>query len=516
LASGLLLTYAWPVSPLTFLIFIAWMPMLWVCRIPLRRGPYFFCIYAGLLVWNLGTTWWVCEASVPGGLSAIFANAFLMTFPWIGSRLVRNKWGHGMGDISLVLFWMTFEYIHLNWELSWPWLTLGNAFAQRTSWIQWFAYTGVAGGSLWILLVNGILFRFLQQTGKDRKSALRLLLTAVLVVLLPLLCSYLMLRQPLPDAQPLSGNIVIVQPNVDPYQKFFPGMEESEMQKLMQLSRSQIDSQTRLVIWPETAIPESINEDSMRQAAFMVPVWAFLRSYSGINLLTGVEGYRFLTEGSKTEYSDRVPGTNKYVDGYNSAVLLDSNRFQAYHKSKLVPGVETLPSFLHFLDYWFAKFGGTTGSYARQSERTVLRAYNSPLAIAPAVCYESIYGEFMSKYVSGGANLIVVITNDGWWGETPGFRQHENYARLRAVETRRWVARSANTGISCIIDPYGRVISPQGWDTASAIKGQITLGGEMTFYVQHGDWLYRIASVFASLLILYSLFRLIRKKIRRG
>jgi apolipoprotein N-acyltransferase len=90
--------------------------------------------------------------------------------------------------------------------------------------------------------------------------------------------------------------------------------------------------------------------------------------------------------------------------------------------------------------------------------------------IAPAICYESIYGDFMSRYVKQGANLICVITNDGWWKNTPGHKQHMNYARLRAIETRIWVARSANTGISCFIDPNGNVIDPQAYNTQAAIK----------------------------------------------
>src|SRR5580704_12003354 len=183
-----------------------------------------------------------------------------------------------------------------------------------------------------------------------------------------------------------------------------------------------------------------------------------------------MEGFRILDRQNKTEYSEKIPGTDKYVDSYNSAVLFDSSHFMVYHKSKLVPGVEVLPSFLHFLDRWFEKFGGTTGGYTPQADRTALKTFNHTYSIAPAVCYESIYGEFMSKYMVNGANLIAIITNDGWWGNTAGYKQHESYARLRAVETGDWIARSANTGISCFIDPSGRVINPQPWNKETSIK----------------------------------------------
>ena len=161
-------------------------------------------------------------------------------------------------------------------------------------------------------------------------------------------------------------------------------------------------------------------------------------------------------------------------ESYNGSVLLDSSGASAfYHKSMLVPGVETLPWFLKFIDKWFEKFGGTTAGYAKQKERTVLNEKHG-YKIAPAICYESIYGEFMSKYIRNGANLICIITNDGWWKKTPGHKQHMNYARLRAIETGTWVARSANTGISCFIDPYGNVIDPQPYDTKAAIKLSIS------------------------------------------
>ena len=166
----------------------------------------------------------------------------------------------------------------------------------------------------------------------------------------------------------------------------------------------------------------------------------------------------------------------------------------------LVPGVETLPWFLKFIDKWFEKFGGTTAGYAKQKERTVLNEKHG-YRIAPAICYESIYGEYMSRYGRHGANLICIITNDGWWKKTPGHKQHMNYARLRAIETRTWVARSANTGISCFIDPYGNVIDPQPYDTKAAIKLNIPAGvNNKTFFVKHGDLLSKIMVVLSVLL----------------
>ena len=521
LGTGILLSAAWPPSPLSFFIFIAFVPLLWISEMKLSRKVFFGWTYLGLLVWNAITTWWMCKASLPGGISAIMANALLMSTPWIGFFNVKKSMGNRVGYSALILFWLSFEYIHLNWELSWPWLTLGNVFSANPASVQWYEYTGTSGGSLWILLINLLFFLLLKNGGHNTGSRRKYVIPIVLILLIPFVCSFL-IRNSLDKKiaekmEKTSANIVIVQPNVDPYdEKFVAGKQEGQLQKLIHMSESVIDSITVLVVWPETAVPVQINEDSMRTSYFMAPVWNFLKQHPNINLLTGVEGFRFYTEQKKTEYSRRIPQTDTYYDAYNSAVLMDSNIFEVYHKSKLVPGAEVLPSFLHFMESWFEKFGGTTGSYAGQKERTVLKSYNHSYNIAPAVCYESIYGEFMSKYVRNGADLIAVITNDGWWGNTAGYRQHENYARLRSIETRRWLIRSANTGISCLIDPLGHVIDPQPWDLASAIKIKAPANSELTFYVRHGDLISKLAIISTILLLIWNIIILIKSRVKNG
>ena len=112
-----------------------------------------------MLIWNVATTWWIWNASVPGAIGAFFANSLLMCFPWLGFKIAKKWLGEITGYISLIAFWLCFEYIHLqDWGLSWPWLTLGNVFATHPQWIQWYEYTGTSGGSLWIMVVNILLF----------------------------------------------------------------------------------------------------------------------------------------------------------------------------------------------------------------------------------------------------------------------------------------------------------------------------------------------------------------------
>lgn len=489
--SGLLLWAAWPVSPLNFLLFVAWIPLLWLEATVSSRRKFFGYTYITMFVWNVLTTWWIWNASAPGAVAAFLANSLLMCFPWLGFRIAKKWLGEKTGYLALIAFWMCFEYIHLqDWGLSWPWLTLGNGFATHPEWVQWYSYTGVSGGSLWILVVNLLLFHYFRDNlNRSGGRSYRYLGMAVAALFLPILISFMV---PLVKTSPASNsNIVVVQPNIDPYQKVSDatGSFEAQIQKLIAISESKVDAQTRLLVWPETALymNSGIDEARIKDNFFLNPLWAFLQRHPDMTLFTGVESYRQFP--TPTPYSREFSG--QFYESYNGSALLDSNGASAYyHKSMLVPGVETLPWFLKFIDSWFEKFGGTTAGYARQTDRNVLTEKNG-YRIAPSICYESIYGGFMRQYVKQGANLVCIITNDGWWKNTPGHKQHMNYARLRAIETRTWVARSANTGISCFIDPNGNVIDPQPYNTAAAIRLPIPVTNTpASFYARYGDWLF--------------------------
>lgn len=519
--SGLLLFAAWPVSPFTFLIFVAFLPLLWLERQGVRGKQFFGWVYLAMVVWNVAATWWVWNASGPGSIAAFLANSLLMCLPWLGFHATRRRMGDTIGYLSLVVFWLSFEYLHLqNWGLSWPWLTLGNVFAARTGWVQWYEYTGTSGGGLWVLIVNILVFRLAWDWFYMRKFVLRRALWVAGVLVIPLLLSLLLAQAAGRPANRsmASSNVVIVQPNIDPYEKISTGSFDAQLHKLLRLSESATDSNTMLLVWPETALynENGFDEDRLKQNYFLNPVWDFLHRHPRLNLLTGIESLRIF-DGKHSATAFRIPNTDKYYESYNAAVLMDSTGPVAfYHKSKLVPGAETLPPFLHFLDAWFDKFGGTTGGYTGQDERTTLNETNHGYRVAPAVCYESIYGEFMSRYVHNGADVIAIITNDGWWGNTPGYRQHESYARLRAIETRRFVVRSANTGVSCIIAPDGQVVESRPWDQAAVIRGKVWPEREQTFYVRYGDCISKVALVLAVLFSGWNIVTIIKTRTSRG
>jgi apolipoprotein N-acyltransferase len=156
--------------------------------------------------------------------------------------------------------------------------------------------------------------------------------------------------------------------------------------------------------------------------------------------------------------------------------------------------------------------GGTSGTLGTQKEPSVFYSPNTKTTVGVAVCYESIYGEYIGEYVQKGAQLIFIITNDGWWYDTPGYRQHLCYARLRAVETRRCIARSANTGISAFINEKGDILEKTNWWVPAALKATIDANSSLTFYAVHGDYFGRYSCVLSALMLIFLAYTIIRKR----
>ena len=149
----------------------------------------FFYSFLATLTWNVCTTWWIWNSTDVGAVAAIIANALLMTLPWWGYHIFKKRYGSKIGLTSLIVFWMTFEYIHLNWQLSWPWLTLGNAFATHPDWVQWYEYTGTSGGTLWILAANIFLFELINKI-RSKKYEIQLIIITAIIIIFPLIISY--------------------------------------------------------------------------------------------------------------------------------------------------------------------------------------------------------------------------------------------------------------------------------------------------------------------------------------
>jgi apolipoprotein N-acyltransferase len=522
LTGAALLWAAWPTSPLTFLIFIAFIPLLRLADTIENKGRFFACAFLLLFFWNVATTWWVGNTTVPAsGVAANLLNTLFMLAPLMGYRRTRKWVNPTLAWFTFVVYWMTFEYIHLQWEFSWPWLSLGNAFAMHPNWVQWYEYTGVSGGTLWILATNIAIYHTWFQHKYYQRPLAKLVWTPALILLIPFLISYSHVLFPSGLHKGRIPEVVIVQPNIDPYDKFADENESLEIDKMIGLTRQKIDSNTDYIIWPETALfVHGVWENQVTYEAYTQRIRQLLQQYPRASLVSGaVTLKRYNNQQEESASARHNKEENLAYDVFNAGLLIDTSKVvQVYHKSKLVPGVELIPyvRYLKFMDHLALDMGGISGSYGRTPGVAVMENPTTHLKVFPTICYESVYSEFVAEHVRKGANFLFIMTNDGWWGDTEGHRQHLQYARLRAIETRRWVARSANTGISAIIDDQGNIRQSLPYWEEGVLKGQMIPNDLMTFYVKYGDLLSKAAVIFSILLIIYSFFlRFTRKRISK-
>lgn len=528
LSSGVLLSLAWPnIGGLTPLLFIALVPLLLVEDRVLQEKkegrkkrllPY---SYITFLSFNLFTTWWVWNASVFGAVAAITINALFSAIIFNLYHYVRGVLGDVRGFFGLLVLWLGWEYFHMDWDLSWPWLSLGNGLATFPEWVQWYEYTGISGGTFWILLLNTLGFyavKSYREHPEDKRKFATLSRWYVFFLAVPMVISCGTYFSTEDQGTPVE--VVVIQPNIDPYNEKFNGKpSEAQVKEMMDLARKVVSPQTALVIAPETAIPQSFEESRFRLTPEYKHLRDFLNDFPNCNILIGASTFRIYqpneTPGPTARYAQE---RNFFYDYCNTGVYLnDTGEPSYYHKSKMVPGVEKMPfpGFFRYFQELAFNLGGTTGSLASQPNRVAFQhSMDSSLRVAPIICYESIYGDFTGGYVTqGDASVFSIITNDGWWGDTPGYKQHMNYGRLRAIENRRSIARSANTGISCFINQRGDVSQPTDWWVPTAIKGQVFINQEKTFYAQHGDFLGRTSLLFAGFLLLYTFIR--KKKLNQ-
>ncbi len=519
--SGLLLGAAW-FSSFTFLIFIAWIPLLILTRIiecgnnKRPKGTVFLFSYLTFLIWNIIDTWWTWFASPGGAVFAILANALLMSTAYLIYFTLRRSINAKHPSLAvwlLIPVWLSFEYWHSIWDLAWSWLSLGNVLSFQHNWIQWYEFTGVSGGSLWILAVNILIYQLLRSENKESRGKIVKVST---LIILPILISFLIkfLRF---DALGKGGQkIVIVQPNIDPYDVKFNSSYELHLALIKNQIKGKVDENTDYLVLPETFFTETVWENEIEQSYSVKFLRdSILKKYPKLIIITGANTYYRFEHGEKPsltahQYSD----VKEYYDVFNTGIQLDNfGKALVYHKSKLVPGVERIPYPTIFkpLEAWAIDLGGTSGSLGTQEERDVFFNKDKTVGVAPVICFESVFGEYVTSYINNGANLIFIITNDGWWRDSPGKIQHLNYAILRAIETRCPIARCANTGISCFISPNGEISQATPWWEPAVISSSLQPNNNKTFFVRFGDLISKTSLMLAFAAIFFAIFRRFRK-----
>ena len=517
--SALLLSAAWPINGFTFIIFGALIPLLFLensIRLSdfKRKGLLVFGYsYITFLLWNLLITWWLINSSLIGMLFANICNSFFYAivfscFSWAKTRLPNRS-----AYLFLIALWLAFEKLHLSWDFSWTWLNLGNVFSENIYWIQWYEYTGVFGGSLWVLVINVWLFNVFKNhnTILGYKPLARKMIAPLIFIALPIAFSLYLYEKVEEGSKDIK--VLLLQPNIDPYNTKYSLTNSSFIDLWKKQVQPFYSDSLDYILSPETYFAEGYGEElrefngtklheELQQELAKIPLTQYI---------TGIQFYDLYAQEKAPSLTANLIRKGLWADYYNSALAEQSNEiFQIYHKSKLVVGVENMPfkSVLKpLLGDVLLNFGGTVASRVTQKKRAVFSHTNSKLKAAPIICWESIFGEFVTGYVNEGATFLAVISNDAWWGETPGHKQLFSYTRLRAIETRRDIARSANTGISSIINAKGEIINQTSYNTKTTLSGKLSSRRNLTFYVRFGDIIARWSVFVAGLFFLLALSR---------
>ena len=513
-----------------FLALFGIVPLLCMERIADMMGKKRIWIYhySAFVLWNAITTFWVCNATVGGGIFAVLANSLQMSLIFGLFRLSKRKFKGSLPYIFLAVAWIAWERFYFDAEISWPWLVLGNSFA-RTIWaIQWYEFTGTLGGSLWIWACNLGLFGLFVSISDgsisewNRKARIAALGGYAAILILPFIASAITGKE-YKDAMTSEDmlDVLIIQPNIDPYNKFQAmtqaqqnGVLLSMAEKAMKGRKNDSTASPLLIVAPETFTSDIICGEYSRSRTWK-GFTSFLKEYPNTNLLFGASSYDYFESAERPSHTARQLQDGRWVESHNSALITDgTERTEIFHKSKLVVAVEMTP-----YPAIFCKIddllGGVMGRCVGQDEISLLNVRTldgENIPVGCAVCYESVYGEYYTDYIRKGARAMTIITNDAWWGDTPGYKQHLSYASLRAIETRRAIARCANTGISAIISPSGEILQPTPWWEPAAIEGSIPLRDDVTFFVSHGDITGRICSFIFILLLLALAVRFVTRR----
>jgi len=482
-----LLTLSFPPFRFGFLVPFALAGFILFIRNQSPRNCFRLGYWLGLF-WGAMTLFWIAASTLPGAILTISINALHYAFIWWLFALFREK-REGFALLSLPFVWVGMEYLRLFTDIRFNWLTLAYTQTYYRHFIQILDITGYY--SLSFILVVFAVFIYILYSYRSKAKWILVGVMGMVIISLYLyganrIRNYESREFPLIRA-------ALVQPNVDPFEKWDPEFQQTAFQMLMDASREIILQRPQLIVWPETATPFYLRA----RISALRRIQGFLDS-TGVYLLTGTPDYGYLKE------------TQEYIS-YNAAFFFrpGGTGFERYYKMALVPAAESMPfkrtfPFLRKIDVGGGDFFPGTEYKVFQFTVPELRgkfedkkyvvtkrdsSKTTEVGLSAIICYESVFPHLVRQFIREGANLLTIITNDGWFGLTNGPYQHAQYAIFRAVENRVSIIRCANTGISSFIDPTGRIIDRAGLNTRKDLVSLLPVNNQTTFYNRHGEWL---------------------------
>ena len=423
--------------------------------------------------------------------------------------------------IVLPPIWIAFEYLQTINELTFPWLSLAYTQTYNLSKVQYIDITGMYAITIWIIIISILLFMGFRRISFKKweiksKNSFALLLLILAIYFIPDMYNMITSAKSEYTNNFSDGtlNVAIVQPNKDPWKKWSTDqIAITEEYTGLMKDAANGKPKPQLIILPETSLPYVL------RMPMNAPKHEIIKSFvdrTGIPVLIGAPDIVYYSDTDNVPVDAREFSDGDKYDVFNTAILIEKgvkiNDYQTHDKFKLVIGSERMP-YQDKLIFLRDMIKFTVGlSNFQIGKDTVLFDLDGKYKFNTAICYESVFPEFFANYVDMGADFSVIITNDGWWGKMFGTYQHNQYATFRAIENRRWIARSANTGISCTIDPYGNMYDATEIHERTIINSTIGIRKEKTFFTKNGDILSKLMIIITIITFLSAIIRKIWRK----
>lgn len=443
----------------------------------------------------------------------IFHPLYFMV-PIIAWLVIRIRLPRRTTLYAFPFIWTAWEWVRSLSELSFPWLSVGYSQVYNTQWVQTADVFGVYGVSFLIVLFNVTIYDIITSFEKSKfeinrsKFQIGILL---IIISIPIIYSNIQINRFSHEKLIESNNKInvgLVQPNIDPWDKWTAGTKDQTL-TLMKYTDDLLkkDSTLELIIWPETSVLYINSRFNIDHDFSFLQDWV---DTNKISLLTGFVDIKIYDETERPNFTKEMyfRGEDVSYDNFNSALLLDSNGYDIYHKSKLTPFGERVPhvEIFTFLTK-FIDWGVGISFWGKGTELKTLNMDERNIRIAPVICIESIYPSFVREFSYEGANLMTVITNDAWYDHTPGPEQHALISAFRAIENKKYLARAANSGVTCFISPLGVILERAEQYEQTDLSLTIPIIENNTFYSIYGDWIVYLSVLLSISFLLYSIFK---------
>ncbi len=479
LSTGLLLAFSFPPFKTGFLAYVALIPFFLLLEDKHGITAFRWGYLTGLFI-DIATLFWIGWVTFPGLIGALLVlPVYIGFYALLHTFLIRRL--NAGAYIILPFLWTCIEYLQSIGETAFPWNYLGYTQSYYLTFIQYAEYTSVYGVSFWVVLLNVLIF-FLWR--KWSNLTLRRVLFVALLILffVPFIHGQYVLNSKNQNQKKIK--IALLQGNIDPFEKWEKDLYEKNFKVYENLSREAIKQAPDLLVWPETATPFYIRYEQ----AYLERIRRLIDS-TNTALLTGSVDFEYLEDGSYLYY--------------NSALGFEPNLhyIQRYAKMILVPFSERVPYKNYFpfnvLKNLLFDMALGIGDYSKGQDYNIFtfktkslyekKNYGFTYKFAVAICFESVFPNHIRKLIQKGADILIIITNDAWFGKTSAPFQHTQIAVFRAIENRIAIARCANTGVSCFIDDVGHVQKSTPIFKDASIINDVPLRNNETFYMKYGN-----------------------------